>query len=221
MNLNPICSTLIIESDVYVTEYVSTKVASQLIFFSARTFADAWDILADNIIDRVVMELFTQEDTPAQALEFLLLLQHKFPGIQVDVFTASRNRYLLQMLRSLGTVNIISKLEPLVDVDRFMDHCCNSSPVISDFIQFTLQRMPKPESLNALEWQVLIAMANKKTPDEIAQLIEKSIHTVFYYTRKIHDKLRVNTKSDYHRITQSLMDNPISSANISYRQTCH
>ncbi|EML2228096.1 response regulator transcription factor [Klebsiella aerogenes] len=205
----PLHSTLIIDADNYIVKYLTEYIINPFVLRVSSTFKEASAILNDCIVDHVVMEVFNLEEQPLHAIKFIYNIRVRYPSIFVTIFTSTRNVYILQLLRSFDYINIVSKYERLSELQRAVNLCWSKMTFYSEYIIDIMIDVPIPDTLNDMEMEILIKLANYTSKHEIAKSIKKSYHSIFYYIRKINGKLRLQTKNEHNQLINALNNNPL------------
>ena len=210
----PLHSTLMIDADNYIIEYFSKFILNPLVLHTSKTFREAKDKVENYIIDHIVMEVFTLEDSSLEALNFIYHMQINYPGIRLTILTFTRNRYLLQVLRSFRHINIVSKLESMSELSHAVDACWYEETFYSKYINDLMYEIEPPDCFESIEWTVLIELAKSTPKNDIAKIINKSYHSLFYYIKKINKKLHLSSKNEHVEMLKAININPLKSAQI-------
>lgn len=213
----PLHSTLMIDTDNYVVHFFCKYLINPLVLHTSPTFKEAKYKIESHIIDHIIMEVFTLEESALEALNFIHHMQINYPNILLTVFTFTRNCYLLQVLRSFNNINIVSKYEPMIELDNAMHACWLDEAFYSQYINDLMVEIEQPDSFDDIEWTVLNELAHSTPTHDIAKKINKKYHSLFYYIKKINKKLHLNTKNEHVRMLKAINSNPLKSANITYR----
>ncbi|CAH6138484.1 hypothetical protein [Citrobacter koseri] len=212
----PLHSTLIIDTDNYMINFLCKHLINPLVLHTSPTFREAKYKIENHIIDNVVMEVFTLEESALEALNFIYDMQINYPGIRLTVFTFTRNSYLLQVLRSFHYINIVSKYEPMSELNHAVHACWLDEAFYSQYINDLMAEIEQPDSFDDIEWTVLTELAHSTPTHDIAKIINKRYHTLFYYIKKINKKLHLSTKNEHIKMLKAINSNPLKSASISY-----
>lgn len=79
-----------------------------------------------------------------------------------------------------------------------------------------MAEIEQPDSFDDIEWTVLTELAHSTPTHDIAKIINKRYHTLFYYIKKINKKLHLSTKNEHIKMLKAINSNPLKSASISY-----
>lgn len=201
-------SLLIIEPDNYVADYLPKNIVDPLVLHSCSSFTEAGYILSDNIIDFIIMELFTIDEAPVDALNLIRNISINHSGTKIFIFTTIKNIFLLQLVRSFRNVSIISKYENIEDLSSFftMDNIDKIS--FSNYIQDLLFDLGNPKPLNDIEWDVLIKKTEGLSGKDISAGINRTYSAINYYQNMIMKKLRLKNKREYLMMIKSLNTPP-------------
>lgn len=214
----PTHATLIIDTDNYLVNFLCKYLINPLVLYTCPTYKEAQYRIQNSIIDHIVMEVFTLDENALEALNFIHQVRTQYPGTRISVFTETRNSYLLQVLRSFPRINIVSKYEPMPELIHAAQACWQDQPFYSQYINDLMFDIERPEAFCEIEWTVLSALAKSVPPQDVAKIINKSYHTLFYYIKKIDKKLHIKSKSEHIKMLQALNSNPLKSTSIHYRE---
>lgn len=217
MEVQPTHATLIIDTDNYLVNFLCEYLINPLVLYTCPTFDEARSRIQNSIIDHIVMEVFTLEENALEALNFIYDVQANHPGTHLTIFTATRNSYLLQVLRSFPRINIVSKYEPMPELLHAVHACWQAKPFYSQYITDLMFEIEHPDEFCEIEWTVLISLARSIPTQDVAKIINKSYHTLFYYIKKIDKKLHIKNKSEHIKMLQAINSNPLKSGSITYR----
>lgn len=184
---------------------------------TSNTFREAKHKVENYIIDHIVMEVFTLEDSSLEALNFIYYIHINHPGIRLTIFTFTRNRYLIQVLRSFHHINIVSKYEAMSELNHAMNVCWNDEAFYSQYINDLMYEIELPASLESIEWIVLTELAKNTPKHDIAKIINKKYHTLFYYIKIMNKKLHISTKHEQIKMLRAINSNPLKNGGAFYR----
>lgn len=201
-------SFLIIEPDNYVADYLPKNIVDPLVLHSCSSFTEAGYILSENIIDFIIMELFTIDEPPVDALNLIRHISINYSEIKIFVFTMIKDAFLLQLARSFRNVSIISKYENIQDLASFFTVGNLDKVSYSNYIQDLLFDLYSPKSLNDIEWDVLIKKTEGLSGKDISACINRTYSAVNYYQNMILKKLGLKNKREYLMMIKSLKTPP-------------
>ncbi|HID8544197.1 TPA: hypothetical protein ACXIMN_004651 [Escherichia coli] len=216
-DVQPTHATLIIDTDNYLVNFLCKYLINPLVLYICPTFDEARSRIQNSIIDHIVMEVFTLEENALEALNFIYDVQTNHPGTLLTVFTATRNSYLLQVIRSFPRINIVSKYESMPELLHAVHACWQPQPFYSQYITDLMFEIERPGEFCEIEWTVLVSLARSTPTKDVANTINKSYHTLFYYIKKIDRKLHIKNKIEHMKMLQAINSNPLKSSSITYR----
>ncbi|MEO3989892.1 hypothetical protein [Pseudocitrobacter cyperus] len=212
----PTHATLIIDTDNYLVNFLCKHLINPLVLYTCPSFKEAQYRIQNSIIDHIVMEVFTLDENALEALNFIYQVQTKHPDMRITVFTETRNRYLLQVLRSFPRINIVSKYEAMPELIHAVQACWEEEPFYSQYIIDLMFDIARPDAFSEIEWTVLNALAKSIPAQDVAKIINKSYHTLFYYIKKIDKKLHIKSKGEHVKMLQALNSNPLKNTVVPY-----
>lgn len=142
--------------------------------------------------------------------EFVLYLDkllRQYPQLEITVFTGSKSRLFLQLLRSFERVNIFSKYEPLQVLDKLRTQSLYSRHIMSPYIEFLLMEFKPPSAIIKLECQILVSLARYGRQRDVANALNISPQLVTHYLNNISRKLHLSGKAEVGKLASILLKN--------------
>lgn len=140
--------------------------------------------------------------------EFILYLDkllRQYPQLEITVFTRSKSRLFLQLLRSFDRVNLFSKYEPLQVLGKLRTQTLYGRNIISPYIDFLLMEFEQPTAIIELECQILVFLARYGRQRDVADALNISPQLVTHYLNNISRKLHLGGKTEVGKLASILL----------------
>ncbi len=183
---------IILDDHSVIGEGVRFSLKGDKRFFVLETFYSpilALSFIKEDLPDVLILDIDIPE---MDGLTVLQQIKKGFPSIKVIIFTMHESLHYFTEAKKIGIDGYVLKSEPITMMPTIIMQAMKGDVYISDHLKRYGDIELKKNTLNELQFNIVMLLSDGLCYSEIAQKLGKSTRTIDYHISKLKQKLNLN-----------------------------